>query len=122
MTVARAGLTGFGGAKGNCPWVSWPRMAGCPAWIWRNLTLTDLTPQVLLCPATPSACSLNLGHSLSAQFACPTFSVCKLLFILPSPSSSAPFFMQSFLILQKSFHFPLGFCFPRSLSLSLVQP
>lgn len=72
-----------------------------PAWIWRNLASTDLTPQVIS-PAMPSSCSLNSGHSLSAQFACLTVSICKLLFILQSPSSHAPFIMQPFLIRLRS--------------------
>lgn len=36
-----------------------------------------------------------------------------------APAPVPPSSMQTFLILQKSFHFPLGFCCPRSLSLSL---
>lgn len=95
ITVVGAGLIQLGGARGNSPWVSWPEWQS--AWIWRNLTSTDLTPQVISF-AMPSSCSLNSGHSLSAQFACLTVSVCKLLFILQSPSSHAPFFMQPFLI------------------------
>lgn len=37
--------------------------------------MTHPTPLFLLSPATPSACSLNSGHSPSVQFACPTVCV-----------------------------------------------
>lgn len=86
MTAAGAGLTGLGGAEGNCPGLlglAWP--ASCQAGVWRRPTLTRSAPAVFP-PATPSACSLNSGHSPSAPFACPAVSASSY----PSLKTPAP--------------------------------